>query len=287
MELCDNQQSNCAIYTGRILNTEVATASELFEQVEIWLSAQNCSLLEGALAVDSTCPLRRLSPSDSACSDFSDDEDDESSDSEAIDVVKMVGIGFGSGLAIIVCSLLICVCVSITFKRKQNKSDSLTLSESNPNLSPFLVESPTGRHYSVVLDRNPSYNRHHGKVVKPIQKTVFNSGHIEATSDGENRYSTNENPYSYTSLKTAQRQADFVIPEIQVPLEENEPSDSLKDDSSLHLSVDKDQTNRVSAVSANDYVVDSLQSSGIYSNGLALSTFQPRSYDREAYLSIS
>ena len=39
MELCDDQQSNCAVYTGRILSSDMATASELFEQVEVWLSA--------------------------------------------------------------------------------------------------------------------------------------------------------------------------------------------------------------------------------------------------------
>jgi len=94
-----------------------------------------------------------------------------------------VGIGFGSGL---VCSLLICVCVSVSCKRERSKPNILTLSESDPNLSPFLVD---GRHYSVVLDKNPSYNRHHGK------KTVFNPGPLEA---GENRYSTNESPCLYT-----------------------------------------------------------------------------------------
>ncbi|XP_065905296.1 uncharacterized protein [Dysidea avara] len=286
MELCDDQQSNCAVYTGRILSSDMATASELFEQVEVWLSAQNGSLLNGALAVDSSCPLRHLSPSDSVCSNLSDSEDDseyETSDQEAIDIIEMVGIGFGIGLvAIIVCSLCICVCVS---KRKQNKPDTLTLANSNPNLSPFLVASPTDRHYS---ETNPSYNRHHGKVVKPIQKTVFDGGCLEVTSDNDNRYSTNENPYSYTSLKTVQRQADIVIPEIQIPLEEDETFNSPKDElPSIHQSVDMEQPNRTSTVSANDYVVDSLQSSGCYSNEQELSTFQPPSYDRETYLSIS
>ena len=292
MELCDDQQSNCAVYTGRILSSDMATASELFEQVEVWLSAQNGSLLNGALAVDSSCPLRRLSPSDSVCSNFSDSEDDskddsedETSDQEAIDIIKMVGIGFGSGFAIVVCSLCICVCVS---KRKRNKPDTLTLSDSNPNLSPFLVASPTGRHYSIILDTNPSYNHHHGNVVKPIQKTVFDGGRFEVTSDNDNRYSTNENPYSYTSLKTVQRQADIGIPEIQIPLEEDETFNSPKDElPSIHQSVDMEQPNRTSTVSANDCVVDSLQSSGCYSNEQELSTFEPPSYDRETYLSIS
>jgi len=257
----------------------MATASELFEQVEIWLSAQNGSLFEGALVVDSTCPLRRLSPSDSACSNFSDTKD-ESSDREAISIIKMVGIGFGSGLAIIVCSLLICVCVSISCKRKRSKPKMLTLSESDPNLSPFLVD---GRHYSIVLDKNPSYNRHHGKVVKPIQMTVFNPGPLEA---GENRYSTNESPYSYTSLRTAQRQVGIVIPDIQVPLEESEILHTPKDEPlSMHLSVDMEQSYRASAVSDSDSVTDSVQSSGYYSNEQEVLNFQSQSY-REAYLSL-
>jgi len=298
LELCDDQQPNCAIYTGRILSTDMASSSELLEQVEVWLSAQNGSLLGGALAVDSSCPLRRLSPSDSVCTNFSsstaeDGTGSETSDDEegAADILKMIGVGFGSGLAIIICSLLVCVCVGMCCKKRQSKPDALTMSESNPNLSPFLVDSPNSRHYSVVLDRNPSYNRHHGKVVKPFQKTVFNGGHLEATSENDNRCSTNENPYSYTSLKTVQRQADMIIPEIQTTLEDEiftgAHSPQAQSEVSINLSVEIGQSNRASAVSANDYVVDSLQSSGYYSNGQELTTFPTKSYDRETYLSIS
>ena len=288
MESCGSQ-SNCAIYTGRLLGSDTASATEVFEMVEDWLATQNGSLLNGALSIDPDCPLPRLSPSDAACSypnitsdnttggdESTVEENEASSDTQGTDGLKMLAVGFASGFAIIICAVLICAGVYKSSKlMKGKKTDALTYSESEARLTPFLQTpfqqtADVQRHYSVIVERNPSYNCHHNNVIKPF--IVSNDGQLEASP------SDTENPYSYTSLKSAQRQADALG--FRQPQEQ--------DDSITHVTIEQS----VSGSYTNEYVVESLtssESSGYFNEQYTATEFHPSSTPNGhgAYLSVS
>ena len=278
MDPCDSQ-SNCAIYTGRLLGSDTASASEVFEMVEDWLTIQNGSLLNGTLSIDPDCPLRRLSPSDTVCSfpnitsddtmgdDRSIEENEPSGDRRGTDGLKMLAVGFASGFGIIICTVLICASVFKSRKiMKQRKPDALTHSESEARLTPFLQTADVQRHYSVIVERNPSYHRHRNNVIMPF--ITSNDRQLEASSSDS---LSSENPYSYTSLKSAQRQANAL---------------GFRQQEDTHLPVEQP----VSESYTNEYVVESLTSSGYYFNEEHTTTeFHPSSTPNGhgAYLSVS
>ena len=285
MDSCDGSQSNCAIYTGRLLGSDTASATEVFEMVEDWLATQNGSLLDGTLSVDPDCPLQRLSPSDAACSSVlsSSEEVSRPNDNRFLEVIQMLAIGIGSGLAIIICSLISCVCVCALHKKISKKKTTSSDTESKV-LSYTPPEDDQQRHYSVIVERNPSYNRHHGKMIRPIQKTIFNGGHLEAAEVAFNTDTLNsDNPYDYTSLKTASRQAD--------PVTGNESQ------AMTHLTVEQPTMipPRYSQTSNNEYVINGLlspvDSHSSHSNENNNSTFHPTPvsplHGRGVYLSVS
>ena len=270
IDLCD-PQSNCAIYTGRILGSDTASATQVFKMVEDWLAIQNGSLLNGTLTVDPDCPLRRLSPRDTPCSPVPTNS--RSNDNkQPIEVIRMFAIGLGSGIAIIAFSLIICTCVCVIHKKimKKKAAESTMLSSQDTHQ----------RHYSVAIERNPSYNRHHSKVVGPIQKTIFNGGRLEAATAVSTMDTLNsESPYAYTSLKPTSRQAD--------PPVVNQMT---------HLTVEQLTTMppRLSQASNNEYVINGLLSPSPDGNDHIDnndSTFHPipvpTSNSRGVYLSIS
>ena len=128
MDSCDHSQSNCAIYTGRLLGSDTASATGVFEMVEEWLATQNGSLLNGTLSVDPDCPLRLLSPSDRACSIYTwknisspwDNVDDNTSE---LTLAQLLLITVASGvITVIICSIIIvsalCVCVYHTGQKR-------------------------------------------------------------------------------------------------------------------------------------------------------------------------
>ena len=158
MDLCDHSQSNCTIYTGRLLGSDTASATEVFEMVEKWLATQNGSLLNDTLSVDPDCPLRLLSPSDTACSTWTNISTprDNADDDDKLTLAKFLVIAVASGvITVIICFIIIiiialCACRS----RKPRKDDFLT---SSIYALP-LVKKDDQRHYSVVVQKNPSYD---------------------------------------------------------------------------------------------------------------------------------
>ena len=277
MDMCDSQ-TNCAIYTGRLLGSDIASATEVFKMVEDWLATQNGSLLNGTLSVDPNCPLRLSSPSDTVCgfnsgitdSDISTDDESSSSVSEIIDVIKMLAIGIGSGFGVIICAVIVCVCTCKLRKKLRRKEKSNTIfSESGTRHAPFLQTQDTQRHYSIVIERNPSYSRHRKTAIKQFDKA--NDNQLEA---GSSNSLDSEYPYVYTSLKTAQRQADVL-------------AKKQKEEGVTHLTVEQSQRH-VSEIS-NEYVVESLSTSGYYFNEDNGSTFHPppTPNSQGPYLSVS
>ena len=243
MDSCDSQ-SNCAIYTGRLLGSDTASASEVFEMVEDWLTTQNGSLLNGTLSIDPDCPLQRLSPSDTACSSVLSNSDN---DRRVIEVIQMLAIGTGSGFAIIICSLITCICVCALHKKMKKKTTSSDTESKVLSYTP--PEDDQQRHYSVIVERNPSYNRHRGKMVGPIQKTIFNGGRLEAAAAASSMDTLDSDTlYAYTSLKTTSRQADSVTAN---------PSQVM-----THLTVEQPTMipPRHSQTSNNEYVINGLLS---------------------------
>ena len=160
MDLCDSQ-TNCAIYTGRLLGSDTASATEVFEMVEDWLATQNGSLLNGTLSIDPNCPLRRYSPSDSAystpnSSPPSNDDDDDDDDDEF--KAMMLVIIFASALVIvIICSGIIICAVCVCRSRKTKKEDLPMSSNVSSTQAQSLVKEDNERHYSIIVDDNPSY----------------------------------------------------------------------------------------------------------------------------------
>ena len=273
IDSCGHSQSNCAIYTGRLLGSDTASATEVFEMIEEWLATQNGSLLSGTLRVDPDCPLRLLSPSDTACSSVMSNSANESSDNDDTqveEIIQMLAIGIGSGLAIIICAVISCVCVYAMRKKIRKNKPSSSNTEDNEQ-----------RHYSVIVERNPSYNRHRGKMIGPIQRTVFNSGHLDAAALPSTDTLNSENPYSYTSLKPPSRRAD-------VKTTANESQGMT------HLTVEQPPmiSARHSQTSNNEYVINGLLSPvDNYNSDNDNSTFHPTPVSplntRGVYLSVS
>ena len=280
VDSCDRSQSNCAIYTGRLLGSDTASATKVFEMVEEWLATQNGSLLNGTLSVDPNCSLRLLSPSDTACSSPNNDnttvdnnssteENEPGSNGLFTDGIKMLAIGFAGGLGIIICLVCTCACLLKLCKMKKKKPNALTYSENQARLTPFLqTDADAQRHYSVVVEHNPCYDRHHKNAIKP-----FYTPNGRTSSTGS---LSSESPYSYTSLKTAQRQANAVTFEQQ------------EDGAIIHEPVEQLQRH-ASESSTNQYVVNSLSSSSDYFNEGHASIFHPSSTPNNhvSYLSIS
>ena len=183
MDSCDGLQSNCAIYTGRLLGSDTASATEVFEMVEDWLATQNGSLLDGTLSVDPDCPLQRLSPSDTACSAYNiiSPPDDNKDD---ITLAQLLIISVASVLVtVVICSIItisaLCVCRS----RGAKKDESLV---SSTYAQPVIEDNQ--RHYSVIVQGNPSYGRSHSKYVRaqhnPSQNGELNNTITSRNSNG-------------------------------------------------------------------------------------------------------
>ena len=165
-----HSQSNCAIYTGRLLGSYIASASEVFEMVEDWLTTQNGSLLNGTLSIDPDCPLRRLSPSDTACSVYAniippdDDKDDH------ITLVHLLIISIASILVtIIIYSIIIVSALCVCRSRKAKKDNSLM---SSTYAYPIMEDNQ--RHYSIIVQGNPSYGPSRDKDTRTQQYSSRN-----------------------------------------------------------------------------------------------------------------
>ena len=149
MDSCDHSQSNCAIYNGRLLGSDTASATEVFEMVEEWLATQNGSLLNGTLSVDPDCPLRLLSPSDTACSTWTNISSPCDKELTLLIITVSSGVITVAVYSIIIVSTL-CVCIL----HKPKKDDLLTSSA----YSQPLVTQDDQHHYSLVVQKNPSYD---------------------------------------------------------------------------------------------------------------------------------
>ena len=189
IDSCDRSQSNCAIYTGRLLGSDTASVTEVFEIVEEWLATQNGSLLNGTLSVDPDCLLRLPSPSDTACSTWknissSRDNADDDDDKSEITLAQLLVITIASRvITVIICFIIVvsalCVCIS----HKPKKDDPLTSSAyTQPQVKPA-----DQRHYSIVVQKNQSYNHSHGKPQwnhsSELQNTYTNGYIIGSYSD--------------------------------------------------------------------------------------------------------
>ena len=177
VDSCDRSQSNCAIYTGRLLGSDTASATEVFEMVEEWLTTQNGSLLSGTLSVDPNCSLRLLSPSDKVCStwkNISSTQDDADDDDNSELTLLLITVSSGV-IIVILCSIIIVCALCVRRSRKPKKSDLHTSSIETYALP--LVKQDDERHYSVVVQKNPSYDhsvssRSHLNHCAEIQNTI-------------------------------------------------------------------------------------------------------------------
>ena len=188
IDSCNRPQLNCAIYTGRLLGSDTASATEVFEMVEEWLATQNGSLLNDTLSVDPDCPLRLLSPSDTACSTWSnissprDNANDD--DTTELTLAQLLAIAVASGvITVIICFLVIVSALYVRRSRKPKKDDLLTFS----TYALPLVKQDDQRHYSVVVQKNPSYDpsltRPHLNHSTEMQNAIFNGNTIDSHSD--------------------------------------------------------------------------------------------------------
>ena len=171
MDLCDSQ-TNCAIYTGRLLGSDTASATEVFKMVEDWLATQNGSLLNGELSIDPDCPLRCFSPSDPACSTPNnnppnDDDDDDDDDNNKLTTVIIIILA-SSLVTMIICSIIIICVMCACRSHKTKKEDPL----SSAIYTQPLVKEDNERHYSVIVHKNPSYDWYHGNNVRAEQNSV-------------------------------------------------------------------------------------------------------------------
>ena len=157
-DLCDSQ-TNCAIYTGRLLGSDTASATEVFEMVEDWLATQNGSLLNGTLSIDPNCPLRRYSPSDSACStpNSSPPSSDDDDDDDKFKAMMLVIIFASALVIVIICSGIIICAVCVCRSRKTKRKDLPVSSTASSTQARPLVKEDNERHYSIIVDGNPSY----------------------------------------------------------------------------------------------------------------------------------
>ena len=188
VDSCDCSQSNCAIYTGRLLGSDTASAIEAFEIVKEWLATQNGLLLNGTLSVDPDCPLRLLSPSDTACSTWKiislprDNADDDNTSELTLAQLLIITVASGV-ITVIICSIIIvsalCVCIS----HKPKKDNLLTSS----TYAQPQVKQDDQRHYSIVVQKNQSYNhalsKPHQYHNSELQNTYTNGNSIGSYSD--------------------------------------------------------------------------------------------------------
>ena len=168
MDLCKSQ-TNCAIYTGRLLGSDTASATEVFKMVEDWLATQNGSLLNGELSIDPDCPLRRFSLSDPACSTPnnsppSDDDDDDNNKLTTVIIIILAS----SLVTMIICSIIIICVMCACRSHKTKKEDPL----SSGTYTQPLVKEDNERHYSVIVRDNPSYDWCHSNNVRTQQNSV-------------------------------------------------------------------------------------------------------------------
>ena len=204
MDLCADSKSNCAIYTGRLLGSDNASATEVFEMVEEWLAIQNGSLMNGTLSVDPNCTLRRFSPSDPACSysipiDINPPKDDDDDDGDNF-AITMVIVGLASALvSVITWSIVIICAVYLCRSCKTMKEESLS---SSTYPGPLVVHD-NERHYSIIVDCNPSYDQCHGNNVRVHQKSSQNIELQEATVTNDN--SSGSHAHQTTEVNTDQQ----------------------------------------------------------------------------------
>ena len=189
VDSCDRSQSNCAIYTGRLLGSDTASATKVFEMVEEWLATQNGSLLNGTLSVDPDCPLRLPSPSDRVCStwkNISSTQDDADDDDKSELTLLLIIVASGV-IIVILCSIIIVCAFCVRRSRKPKKSD-LQMSSIETYALP-LVKQDDERHYSVVVQKNPSYDHSlstsYLNHCTEIQNTISNGSSIDSHSDSQ------------------------------------------------------------------------------------------------------
>ena len=177
MDLCD-PQSNCAIYTGRLLGSDEASATEVFEMVQDWLASQNGSVLNGTLSIDPNCPLRRLSPSDAACSTPMNNVTPPNSNDDQSNITLIHVLIISLVSILIVCSIIIIiVCTVCVCRSHGSKKDSLIITANSQSSSHVqsLVVQDNQRHYSIITQGNPSYDHCHGNDVHTHQNSSLNS----------------------------------------------------------------------------------------------------------------
>ena len=165
MDLCADSKSNCAIYTGRLLGSDTASATEVFEMVEEWLAIQNGSLLNGTLSVDPNCTLRRLSPSDPACSysipiDINPPKDEDADDDDKFAVILVI-VGLAGGLALVITWSIVIICAVCLCRLCKTRMEESMSSSTYPG--PLVVQD-NERHYSVIVDGNASYDDNNVRV---------------------------------------------------------------------------------------------------------------------------
>ena len=159
MDLCADSKSNCAIYTGRLLGSDTASATKVFEMVEEWLAIQNGSLMNGTPRVDPNCTLGRFSPSDPGCSysipnDISQPKDEDDDDDVDKFALKMAIVGLASALVSVITWSIVIICAVYLCRSCKTKKEESISSSTYPE--PLVVQD-NERHYSVIVHGNPSY----------------------------------------------------------------------------------------------------------------------------------
>ena len=187
VDSCDGSESNCAIYTGRLLGSDTASATEVFKMVEKWLATQNGSILNGTLSVDPDCPLRLPSPSDTACSTWKNISvpRDDAGDDDKSELILLLILVTSGVITVMLCFIIIMCALCVRRSRKPKKSDLRTASIATYALP--LVKQDDRRHYSVVVQKNPSYDhnlsRSHLNHSTEIQNIIINENSIDSHSD--------------------------------------------------------------------------------------------------------
>ena len=169
--------------------------------VEEWLAIQNGSLMNGTLSVDPNCTLRRLSPSDPACSyiipnDISPpkDEDDDDGDNFAITVVI---VGLASALVSVITWSIVIICAVCLCRSCKTKKEESISSSTYPE--PLAVQD-NERHYSIIVHSNPSYD---GNSVRVHQKCAQKIELQEVTVTNGN--SSGSHAHQPTGMNTGQQ----------------------------------------------------------------------------------